>query len=218
MSGSIALGWSGGKDSALALDRMLRAGLDVRWLFNFHDASSGRVRFHGTRCELIGAQARSLGLELIARATDATGFESAFRDTLKELSRRGARSIAFGNIHLADVRAWYEERTTGAGFMHLEPLWGEKPRKLVEEFLVRGYRARVASVDLQLGNAAWTGRELDFALVDEIVAHGADAAGEQGEYHTFVFDGPAFAEPVAARLGPAIEMERHRLVDLIPPD
>ena len=210
-----ALSWSGGKDSTLALDHALRAGLPVRHLFNIYDGRSGRVRFHGVRRELIAAQARSLGLDIVQRATDASGFEAAFLAVLDELAERGVDTVLFGNIHLGDVRAWYEERTTGRGFTHREPLWGEPPEALVREFQQRGHRAVIVSVDLEAGRREWLGRELDEALLAEILhLETVDPCGEHGEYHSFVFGGPLFDPELRVRRGATREEEGHQLLDL----
>jgi uncharacterized protein (TIGR00290 family) len=213
--GPFAVSWSGGKDSTLALDRAVRQGLDVRWLLNLYDGQSGRVRFHGVRSVLIGLQADRLGLELIQKATAPADFEPVFLDALDALARAGASGIIFGNIHLADVRGWYEERTTAAGLRHLEPLWGDAPESLVAEVLHRGYRARITGVDLSRGSRDWPGRELDAALAAEIAARpDTDPAGEHGEYHTFVSDGPLFNSPIDLDTGVSHEAEGHLLVDL----
>lgn len=212
---SCAVAWSGGKDSMLALDRAIRQGRHVRFLFNIVDARSGRVRFHGVRADMIARQAAALGLDLVQVATHPDGFEDTFLSGLDELRRRGADTIVFGNIHLEDVRGWYEERTTAHGFLHEEPLWGGDPAALVMELLDRGYRTRVTSVDLQHARRSWLGRELDRELALEIGAtpH-VDPAGESGEYHTYVFDGPLFSAPIAHVTGDTREEAGHALIDL----
>jgi uncharacterized protein (TIGR00290 family) len=209
-----ALSWSGGKDSTLALDRARRQGLDVRYLFNIYEGSSGRVRFHGVRRECIAAQAVALGLSLVQRHTHPDDFEAVFLSALDELKERGVEGIVFGNIHLADVRAWYEERTTGRGFRHVEPLWGEPPGALVRELVRRGHRARIVSIDLKQGRREWLGRDLDDALLAEIEGvPGVDPCGEKGEYHSFAFGGPLFAQPLAIREVGRVERDGHLLLD-----
>ena len=211
----IAVAWSGGKDSMLALDRLVREGRDVRFLFNLYDRASRRVRFHGVRRERIQRQAERLGLELLQRATGPDDFEAVFQEGLEQLRRAGITAIAFGNIHLADVRAWYEERTSAAGFAHLEPLWGEAPLSLLEEFVARGYRALLTSIDTARAPRSWLGRELDPALVQEIAtARDVDAAGERGEFHSFVFDGPLFRAPIAVSPGEVRAGGDHALLDV----
>jgi uncharacterized protein (TIGR00290 family) len=213
--GPVALSSSGGKDSTLALDRAVRQGLDVRWLLNLYDGQSGRIRFHGVRKELIALQADRLGLELIQQATSPADFETVFVNALDALVDAGATGIIFGNIHLVDVRGWYEERTTAAGLQHVEPLWGDAPESLVAEVLHRGYRTRITSVDLSRGSRDWPGRELDRDLAAEIAARpDTDPAGEHGEYHTFVFDGPLFRGPIDIVAGATHEAEGHLLIDL----
>lgn len=212
-----AVAWSGGKDSTLALHRARTRGYPVTHLFNVYEGSSGRVRFHGVRRELIAAQATALELELVQEATGPGDFEAAFTRALDRLEESGVRGVVFGNIHLSDIRGWYEERTTGRGLSHVEPLWGGEPAGLVREFVMLGYRARVVSVMLESGDPAWVGRELKGGILREIVGRpGVDSCGEHGEYHTFVWDGPLFGHPVRARAGETVEIEGHRLLDLLP--
>lgn len=186
----------------------------MRHAFNIYEGSTGRVRFHGTRKELVAVHAAALGLQLVQRSTGPADFESAFLGVLDELAARGVEGVIFGNIHLADVRAWYEERTTEHGFRHVEPLWGEAPGEVARELVRLGYRARIVSVDLAQGDPAWLGRDLSEELIQEMEAWGIDPAGEKGEYHTFVWDGPTLRAPVRFRVGETVEMEGHRLVDL----
>lgn len=213
-----ALSWSGGKDSTLALDRAVREGLDVCCLLNIYEGNTGRVRFHGVRRELIAAQADALGLELVQAHTHPDDYEAAFTKTLSTLAARGVHGVLFGNIHLADIRAWYEERTTARGFRHREPLWEADPAELLGEFVKRGYRARVVAINLELGREQWLGRELDRAFAAELKqVGGVDPAGEHGEYHTFVYDGPLFRQPVPLVEGDTFEREGHRILDVRPP-
>src|ERR1051326_2144181 len=188
-----ALFWSGGKDSLLALDRARERALDVSHLVNLYEGNSGRVRFHGVRKEAIAAQAKALGIELLQKNTHPETFEQAFQSALEYLKRLGVGGIVFGNIHLADVRAWYEERTTGMGFEHVEPLWGDAPSTLIREFVSRGHRARIVSVNLACGRREWIGKEFSEDLILELErTENVDVCGERGEYHSFAFDGPLF--------------------------
>lgn len=208
---------SGGKDSTLALDRARREGLDVRILANLYDRASGRVRFHGVRAPLIAQQAEALGLTCLQSATGADDFDTEFETLLTTLRQRGCDGVVFGNIHLADVREWYETRVRAAGLEHVEPLWGEPPIELVYEVIERGYRALIVGVDVHRGAAAFLGKELDADIVTELgIAEGLDPAGERGEYHTFVYDGPAFTAPVPVRPGEVREANGHRQLDLLP--
>jgi uncharacterized protein (TIGR00290 family) len=196
-----AVMWSGGKDSALAADRARRSGVEIACLVNFYDAATGRVRFHATRTELIGAQAEAIGVPLVARGTTWPGFETAFRDTLGTLSKEGVDGIIFGDIHLGDVRAWYEERVHAAGLRHLEPLWGEEPRDLLAEFVGSGGRAVITCCDSEKLDERWLGRIIDEQFVRDIASVRIDPCGENGEYHSFAFAGPLFTQPVPHALG-----------------
>lgn len=212
---SYALMSSGGKDSTLALDRARRMGLEVRFLANIYEGSTGRVRFHGVRHELVNAQATSLGLECVQAETTPEDFETVFLRVLDDLRARGCRGIVFGNIHLEDVRGWYERRVRAKGLQHVEPLWGEPAIELVHEVVERGYRALIVGVDLNQPAADFLGRELDADLLTEIgITDGLDAAGERGEYHTFVYDGPAFAYPLLVQPGTRVDFDGHRFLDL----
>ena len=213
-----ALFWSGGKDSLLALDRARRHGLDVSHLVNIYDGVSGRIRFHGVRHELIGAQAQALGMSLVQKASDRQSFETAFAAALDELRALGIGGIVFGNIHLADVREWYEQRTSAAGFKHVEPLWGCPPAELIREFVSRGHRSRIVSVNCELGRREWLGREFSDELIAEIESlPAADVCGERGEYHSFAFGGPLFQTALNPQGGEQFEMENHWIEDLTLP-
>ena len=106
--------------------------MDVRFGLNLYDGETERVAFHGTRLSLVEAHLEALDLEPITVPVGGAGFEPAFAAALQDLCERGVEGMILGNIHLADVRAWYEERITGVGLAHVEPLWGEPPAHLVE--------------------------------------------------------------------------------------
>ncbi len=198
-----AVFFSGGKDSMLALDRAIRAGYHAPLLVTLYDGQSQRVRFHGGPTAVMQAQAEALGLESLLRPTTPETFERVFLETLRELRARGIGATIFGNIHLADVRAWYEERVRAAGLDHVEPLWGEVPRALVEEVVRRGYRALITCVEDARGDPGWLGATIDGTLIERFAALGIDACGERGEYHTLVTDGPLFRHTLAVRTGAA---------------
>ncbi|UCD23156.1 MAG: adenosine nucleotide hydrolase [Gemmatimonadota bacterium] len=212
-----ALMSSGGKDSTLALDRARREDLDVRYFVNIYDGTTQRVRFHGVRRDLIELQAHALGLEPIMKEASENGFEAAFANVLQELKQRDVAGIVFGNVSLSDVRGWYEERVLAAGLQHLEPLWGEPSIELAWEVVERGYQALIVSVDLTKGAAEFLQREFDADLVTDLgCSDDLDPGGEQGEYHTFTYDGPEFANAIPFVLGETVEKKGHRFIDLEP--
>jgi uncharacterized protein (TIGR00290 family) len=209
-----AVSFSGGKDSVLALDRAIRQGFQVDLLVTMYDEASQRVRFHGVPIAIIQAQANALGIPLLAYPTTPETFEAVFLQSLQELRQRGITTLLFGNIHLADVRAWYEERTTAAGLIHREPLWGEPPGKLVREFLVRGYAALLTCIEEARTNQTWLGVPLTEELVQAFEQAGIDPCGECGEYHTFVHAGPLFSTSLAFRLGERVSSSGFQLIDI----
>ncbi|HEX9727724.1 MAG TPA: hypothetical protein VGA37_04410 [Gemmatimonadales bacterium] len=212
-----ALMSSGGKDCTLALDRARRQGYDVRYLANIYEGLTGRIRFHGLRRELIETQAWATGLEPILDHTHPEDFEPVFQRLLQGLKARGCAGVLFGNIHLADVRAWYEERVIASGLAHIELVWGEPSMELVHEVVERGYHGLVVSVDLSQAAAPFLGRELDADLLTDIgITEDLDPCGERGEFHTFIYDGPEFRHPVPFERGQIVDKEGHRFVDLVP--
>src|SRR5207248_6591563 len=136
-------------------------GLDVGRLVNFYDPATDRVRFHATRSDVIRAQADAIGVELRQIGVAWQDYEPAFRSMLEGLGEEGFRGVVFGDIHLADVRAWYEERVRAAGLDHVEPIWGEPPARLVAEFIASGSRAVITCVEVPKLSDAWLGRVID---------------------------------------------------------
>jgi diphthine-ammonia ligase len=216
MGGRYAVMWSGGKDSALALQRATAAGLKVTRLINFYDAATGRVRFHATRAEMIEAQAIATGIELRAIGTSWPAMEARLSEELAMLCGEGFAGVVLGDIHLAEVRAWYEERVRAAGLEHVEPMWGEPPAQLVREFVEAGGRAVITSVDLSRLDSSWLGRIIDEAFLNAIGSTGADPCGENGEYHSFAFQGPMFARQVNWRPGERRSESGFSQLDVLP--
>jgi diphthine-ammonia ligase len=218
MAGGYALMWSGGKDSALALRRAKARGVPVELLVNFHDAEAGRVRFHATTVAMLRVQAEAIGLELRAIGTAWTAMEARLGEELKRLRSQGFKGVVFGDIHLADVRAWYEQRVVAAGLEHVEPLWGEASSTLLDEYVRGGGRAAITCIDLDRLGQTWLGRIIDEKFVRDIVATGVDPCGENGEYHSFAFAGPEFRQPVVWSAGETRKDGRFVQLDVVQPD
>ncbi len=216
MGARYALLWSGGKDSALALDRAAKSGIEVGSLLNFYDAATGRVRFHATRVKMIQAQADAIGIELRAIGTTWAEMEGRLLEELGRLRREGFAGVVLGDIHLADVRAWYEDRVKAAGLEHVEPIWGGQPMELVREFVETGGRAVITCVDLSRLDASWLGRIIDPRYLADIGATGIDPCGENGEYHSFAFEGPVFAHRVRWRPGTTRSDSGFEQLDVMP--
>jgi uncharacterized protein (TIGR00290 family) len=209
-----AVMWSGGKDSALALWRARRAGRDVRWLLTTSDRDTGRVPFHATPVATIRRQADAIGLELASVPTTWQDFDPSLMSALADLRSRGCTGLVFGDIHLADVRGWYETRTREAGLEHVEPLWGEDPRSLLAEFVGIGGRAVLTCVERAKLDVSWLGRVIDEAFLRDIEGAGIDPCGENGEYHSFAFAGPFFTRELAWRTGERRDDGRFAQLDI----
>jgi len=188
--------WSGGKDSALALDRARRSGIDVVRLISFYDSATRRVRFHATRVEMLEAQAKTIGIDLHAVPTSWREMDANLNQELASLRAEGFAGVVFGDIHLADVREWYESRVAAAGLEHVELIWGEPPPALLGEFIASGGRAVLTCVELAKLDQSWLGRITDERFAADIKKTGVDACGENGEYHSFAFAGPLFEKPL----------------------
>jgi uncharacterized protein (TIGR00290 family) len=191
--------WSGGKDSMLALHRALAAGVRVEVLLAMFDEGGERSRSHAIPPQLMQAQAGALGIELVIGRAGWADYEAVFTARLREFAARGLTQGLFGDIDLQPHRDWEEKVCTAAGLRAALPLWQEPRRALVDELLALRYRARVVCVDARFLDASFCGREFDAAFLADL-PEGVDACGENGEFHTFVFDGPRFARPVPHEL------------------
>jgi diphthine-ammonia ligase len=209
-----AVFFSGGKDSMLALDRATRSGYYVARLVTLYDGATERVRFHGIPTALMRAQADALGIPTLLRPTTPDNFERMFLQALDELCAEGIGAVVFGNIHLVDVRGWYEERVRNAGLDHIEPLWGAEPAALVRETLSRGYQPVITCIEEATTDLAWLGQTITDQLLDAFARQGIDPCGERGEYHTFVVDGPLFRHPLPIRLGAVHSSQGFRQIDV----
>lgn len=189
--------WSGGKDSCLALWRAREAGLHIPALVNFYDGATGRVRFHGVRATLIAEQARALGVDLFQYPTSPDSFANTFTEALHNLKARGYAGVVAGDIHLDDVRTWNAERASDADLQLVEPLWHCEPSAILKDFVEAGFRAILTCTGEQWGHILRPGREITEEFVTDVSGiKGLDACGENGEYHSFVFDGPLFLHAI----------------------
>jgi uncharacterized protein (TIGR00290 family) len=219
----VLLSWSGGKDSSLAL-AALRADVRVEVVGLLTSITSGydRVSIHGVRRTLLEAQAAAAGLPRVelalAPSSSNSEYEAAFGTALAEAARcfPECRTIAFGDLFLEDVRAYRERLVARSGFDASFPLWGRDTARLAEEFVARGFGARLVCVDTtQLGREL-AGRAFDERLLREL-PEGVDPCGERGEFHTFVWRAPVFARDVPVRVGGVVlRDERFAYCDLLP--
>jgi uncharacterized protein (TIGR00290 family) len=209
----VLLAWSGGKDSALALEA-LRA--DPAWrvvaLVTTITREYDRISIHGVRRQVLEAQVAAIGLPLIEASIPAIAsnqvYEAAFAAALGVAGGRwpGLRHIAFGDLFLTDVRAYREALLGRLGWDGVFPLWGVDTAALARQFVAEGYRAILTCVDTTQLDADFAGREFDGALLDQLPAT-VDPCGERGEFHTCVYAGPVLARPLPLIPGSRIRRE-----------
>lgn len=217
----IALCWSGGKDSALALAELTAdPRYEVVSLVTTVTSAYDRISMHGVRRSLLRDQAEAIGLpldevEIPPRASN-TDYESAMADALSTVQESGISRVAFGDLFLADIRKYRERQMAAIGMGCLFPVWGRDTRQLARDFVTDGFRAVLCCVDPKQLDPAFCGREIDHTLIDELPA-GVDPCGENGEFHTFVFDGPVFGRPVPLQRGEIVCRDGFWYCDLLPP-
>lgn len=213
--------WSSGKDSAWALHELRRRDdVAVVGLLVTVNAAFGRVAMHGVRESLVRAQAQAAGLPLevvrIPHPCSNAEYDAAMRAAMERARAAGVEAIAFGDLHLEDVRRYREERLAPTGIEPLFPLWGRDTAALAREMLDAGLGARVTCLDPRLVPASLAGREYDERLLAELPA-AADPCGERGEFHTFAFAGPMFTRTIPHEVGESVEREGFLFTDLLEP-
>lgn len=214
------LAWSSGKDSAWALHAMRRAGdVEVVALLTTFNQAFDRVAMHAVRRTLVEAQAGAVGLPLIdvplPWPCTNDDYEAAMAGALATAkARHGITHVAFGDLFLEDIRAYREERMRGTGLTPLFPLWGQPTGALARAMVDGGLRARITCVDPHALDPAFAGREFDRSLLDDL-PRGVDPCGENGEFHSFAYDGPMFSEPVPVGLGGVVERDGFVFADLL---
>lgn len=203
----IALSWSGGKDSNLALAALrVDPKYEVVALLTSITAEYDRVSIHGVRRELLEAQARAVGLPLLWIELEPQcsneEYESAFLGALRRLQTEYPRvkRIAFGDLYLADIREYRERLVNKAGYGAMFPLWGLDTRSLASDFIESGFVAHLVCVDTEQLAGSFAGRPFDASLIADL-PESVDPCGEGGEFHTFVSSGPTMSAPISIHLG-----------------
>lgn len=211
MSNNTWLSWSSGKDSAWAL-HVLRQSEEhlVTGLFTTINSAFGRVAMHAVRVELLREQARAVGLPLylieIPYPCSNEQYAAAMTEFVAHAQQEGVRCFAFGDLYLEDVRRYREERLQATGIAAIFPLWGRATRELIAEMMAGGLRACLTCVDPRALPASFAGQELNSKLQDSL-PEGVDPCGENGEFHSFVFDGPMFSYPLDVEMGEVVERD-----------
>ena len=217
----VLFSWSSGKDSALALYKLQQKdGLEISALLTTLTEEYGRVSIHGVNEILLAQQADAVGLELeklfIPKKCSNEDYERLMRRMLEKYSEKGVSATVFGDIFLEDLRKYRTEKLSLIDMDALFPLWGQDTGELAEEFVALGFKAIITCVDMKFLDKKFTGREFDRKFLSEL-PDSVDPCGENGEFHTFVCDGPIFPEPIPYRKGRILlREERFSYCDLIP--
>ncbi|MFW9995464.1 MAG: diphthine--ammonia ligase [Candidatus Odinarchaeota archaeon] len=223
MVGKILFTWSGGKDSILALYELQKtSSYEIFAFLTTVTADYDRVSMHGVRRALLEQQAAALGfpleIVLISKHASNEDYESQMREVLTNYLTAGITSVAFGDIFLADVREYRETNLSKLGMKGIFPLWKRDTAELAHTFIKLGFKAITTCVDSRTLDKTFVGRVIDDQFLADLPST-ADPCGENGEYHSFVFDGPLFENPVKFEKGQIILREkRFYFCDLIPAD
>jgi uncharacterized protein (TIGR00290 family) len=214
----VGLAWSGGKDSALALQALRREGVEVTALLTTVTEGFERVSMHGIRRDLIRRQAAATGVPLVEVTIPPDCVNAVYEERMAAafaqppLDRVGG--MASGDLFLEDVRAYREERLAEAGKEALFPLWGRDTRALAREFLDAGFEAIVCCLDPRRLDPSFAGRFYDASFLAEL-PDDVDPCGERGEFHTFVYAGPVLSTPVRIAVGEVVERDGFVFCDLV---
>ncbi|WP_341901326.1 diphthine--ammonia ligase [Fluviicola taffensis] len=192
--------WSGGKDSTLALYRILQnPSFDIRYLLTTLNQEADRISMHGVRRELLLRQAESIGIPTktieLPSSSDMQAYESVMNTAIQELKSEGIVDCIFGDIFLEDLRTYRERKLEEVGISAHFPLWKEDTGNLVHEFVNSGFKTIVVCVDSSKLGKEFVGRVIDAQFLADL-PETVDPCGENGEFHTFVFDGPLFSKPI----------------------
>jgi uncharacterized protein (TIGR00290 family) len=216
----VALSWSSGKDSAWTL-HLLRQQPDIQViaLITALNSEAGRVAMHAVRRELVQAQAERTGIPLWAVELPWPCSNLEYEDRMRTLCQRataeGVTAVAFGDLFLQDVRDYRIRQLQGSGLEPLFPVWQIPTGQLSRDLIAAGVKAKVTCVDPSKVAKSFAGREYDLSLLNALPA-GADPCGENGEFHTFVYDAPVFSHPIEVRNGALVERDGFVFADLLP--
>jgi uncharacterized protein (TIGR00290 family) len=216
----VLVSWSSGKDSAWAL-RVLRQREDVRvvGLLTTFNTAADRVAMHAVRRTLVEAQAERAGLPLwsveLPWPCSNGEYEARMRDACERAIAEGITAVAFGDLFLEDVRNYRIKQLAGSGLEPLFPVWGLPTERLAREMIAGGVKAKITCVDPGKIAKSFAGKEYELKTLETLPAE-CDPCGENGEFHTFVYDAPVFSRPIEVRDGEIVERDGFVFADVIP--
>jgi len=217
----VVLTWSGGKDSALALHYLKTSRqYQITYLLTTITKDYNRISMHGVRSILLDNQSESLGLPIekvfISKNSSNEEYENQMREKLLFYQRQGISSVAFGDVFLEDIRKYREQNLSKVTMKGVFPLWNKNTQKLAQQFIELDFKAVIICVDSQNLDKKFVGRYFDRQFLSDLPAN-VDPCGENGEFHSFVFDGPIFKRPISFKIGDIVLREkRFYFCDLVP--
>ncbi len=196
----VLISWSGGKDSALALQELHNSNnTNILALITTITDQYDRVSMHGIRSTLVEQQAKSIGLPLerilISKNASNNEYESKLNEVLIKHSERGINSVVFGDIFLEDVKKYREDLLKKIGMKGIFPIWKRDSQELARQFIDLGFKAVITCIDSEAIDQSFSGREYNDQFLSDLPAE-VDPCGENGEFHSFVYDGPIFKDPI----------------------
>jgi uncharacterized protein (TIGR00290 family) len=199
--------WSGGKDSSYCLHKVLTENVyEVCYLLTTVNANFKRVSMHGVREELLDEQANAIGIPLLkVWVTEGTNteYEKQMEALLVKAKSEGIEHVIFGDIFLEDLRTYRETNLAKVNMKAVFPLWKINTTELIDDFIKQGFKTITCCVNDGYLNEAWVGKEIDTKFINELPDN-VDPCGENGEYHTFCYDGPLFEKPISFTVGEKI--------------
>jgi uncharacterized protein (TIGR00290 family) len=216
----ILLSWSSGKDSAWALHLLRKqGGVQLAGLLTTFNAAAERVAMHAVRRALVEAQAERTGIPLwpveIPWPCSNSQYEEIMAGVCSRAVQEGIQGIAFGDLFLEDIRAYRERQLAGTGLEPLFPVWQIPTRKLALDMIAAGVKAKLTCVDPKKLDRSFAGCDFDRNLIGKLPEH-VDPCGENGEFHTFVYDGPMFSRPIEVQTCEIVERDGFVFADIRP--
>ncbi|MCM8787481.1 MAG: diphthine--ammonia ligase [Candidatus Omnitrophica bacterium] len=207
--------FSGGKDSNLAYYRAIKDNFKIKYLLNMVSSNGKHSCSHGINLELLKLQAKAVGVPVVQIKTNWKDYEKNFKKGILEFRKQNIKTGIFGDIDLQEHRDWIERVCKEVGIRPILPLWKEKRERLLDEFVNLGFKAIVITTSAKFLGKEWLGRIIDRGFIKDIKRHDdVDICGEKGEYHSFVYDGPIFKEPVKFTVGKKILKDGYWFLEL----
>ena len=207
--------WSGGKDSCFAGYMARQKGHEILALFNFTKTNGKCSLSHGLPREVIREQAEMIGIPIVQKAIAPGNYRQEFKNIITAWkNKKGLEGIVFGDIYLEEHKEWIDKVCQELKVEAILPLWGKNTKELISEIIDSGFEAIVVSTRADLLGKEWLGQKIDKGFVEKLGPE-IDPCGEKGEFHTFVYNGPIFKNPVKFNIGKKILKDKHWFLDIL---